>query len=116
MCQHLRIRAVSYTHLDVYKRQALQMQIALADQLAEETERIRSAPVRNRENKRLSDSLKQTEKQLKQYYDASDSLYLDWKSSEITQDEYRRLKDRIAQQIQQLETNISCLLYTSRCV
>ena len=88
---------------------ALQMQIALADQLAEETERIRSAPVRNRENKRLSDSLKQTEKQLKQYYAASDSLYLDWKSGEITQDEYRRLKDRIAQQIQQLEANISYL-------
>ncbi len=63
---------------------ALQMQIALVDQLAEEIERINNAPVINRENKRLSYSLKQAEKQLKQHNDASDSLYLDWKSGEIT--------------------------------
>ena len=88
---------------------ALQMQIALVDQLAEEIERINNAPVINRENKRLSYSLKQAEKQLKQYNDASDSLYLDWKSGEITKEEYRRLKGKIAEQIQQLEANISYL-------
>ena len=49
------------------------------------------------------------EKQLKQYNDASDSLYLDWKSGEITKEEYRRLKGKIAEQIQQLEANISYL-------
>ena len=63
----------------------------------------------NRESKRLSHSLKQAEKQLKQYNDASDSLYLDWKSGEITKEEYRRLKGKIAEQIQQLEANISYL-------
>ena len=57
----------------------------------------------------LSYSLKQAEKQLKQYNDASDSLYLDWKSGEITKEEYRRLKGKIAEQIQQLEANISYL-------
>ena len=88
---------------------ALQMQIALVDQLAEEIERINNAPVINRESKRLSHSLKQAEKQLKQYNDASDSLYLDWKSGEITKEEYRRLKGKIAEQIQQLEANISYL-------
>ena len=88
---------------------ALQMQIALVDRLAEEIERINNAPVINRESKRLSHSLKQAEKQLKQYNDASDSLYLDWKSGEITKEEYRRLKGKIAEQIQQLEANISYL-------
>ena len=53
--------------------------------------------------------MKQAEKQLKQYNDASDSLYLDWKSGEITKEEYRRLKGKIAEQIQQLEANISYL-------
>lgn len=72
----------------------LQMQIALVDRLAEEIERINNAPVINRESKRLSHSLKQAEKQLKQYNDASDSLYLDWKSGEITKEEYRRLKGK----------------------
>ena len=54
-------------------------------------------------------ALKQAEKQLKQYHDASDSLYLDWKSGDITKEEYRRLKGKIAGQIAQLEQNISYL-------
>ena len=88
---------------------ALQMQISLVDQLAEEIERINNAPVINRENKMLFNSLKQAEKQLKQYRDASDSLYLDWKSGEINKDEYHRLKSKVAEQIPQLETNIAYL-------
>ena len=88
---------------------ALQVQIALVDELSEEIERINNAPVINRENKRLTLALKQAEKQLKQYHDASDSLYLDWKSGDITKEEYRRLKGKIAEQIAQLEQNISYL-------
>ena len=88
---------------------AMQVQISLVDRLAEEIERINNAPVINRENKRLSHALKQAEKQLKQYHDASDSLYLDWKSGEITKEEYGRLKGKIAEQTQQLEQNISYL-------
>ena len=57
----------------------------------------------------LFNSLKQAEKQLKQYRDASDSLYLDWKSGEINKDEYHRLKSKVAEQIPQLETNIAYL-------
>ena len=88
---------------------ALQVQIALVDELSEEIERIDNASVINRENKRLTLALKQAEKQLKQYHDASDSLYLDWKSGDITKEEYRRLKGRIAEQTAQLEQNISYL-------
>ena len=88
---------------------ALQAQIALVDKLPEEIERISNAPVINRENKRLTFALKQAEKQLKQYHDASDSLYLDWKSGDITKEEYRRLKGKIAEQTAQLEQNISYL-------
>ena len=76
---------------------ALQVQIALVDKLSEEVERINNAPVINRENKRLTLALKQAEKQIKQYNDASDSLYLDWKSGDIAKEEYRRLKDKIAE-------------------
>ena len=49
---------------------ALQVQISLADRLTEEIERIGSAPVINRECKRLSHALEQAEKQLKQCSDA----------------------------------------------
>ena len=36
-------------------------------------------------------------------------MYLDWRSGEITKEEYRRLKGKIAEQIQQVEANISYL-------
>jgi len=87
----------------------LQQQIELAVTLAEEIERINNAPVVHRESKRLMHSLKTAEKQLAQHNDASDSLYMDWKSGEITKEEYHRLKGRIAEQIQQLEQNIAYL-------
>ena len=88
---------------------ALQMQIALVDHLADEIKHIKNEPVTDRERKLLSHSLKQAENQQKQYNDASDSLYLDWKSGEITKDEYRRLKGKIAEQIQQIQANVSYL-------
>ena len=88
---------------------ALQMQITLIDQHAEEIERINRAPAVNRENKRLTQALKQAEKRLAQYYDAADNLYLDWKSGEISKDDYRRLKSKVTEQIQQLEENVSYL-------
>lgn len=88
---------------------AVQTQIAVIDRLAEEIEKINNAPVINRENKRLAHALSKAQKQLEQRKDAFDNLYLDWKSGELSQDEYRRLKGKIAEQIQQLEQNISCL-------
>lgn len=40
---------------------------------------------------------------------AIDDLYLDWKSGEISKDDYRRLKSKVTEQIRQLEANISYL-------
>jgi len=87
----------------------LQKHIELVDTLSEEITRINNAPVVHTESKRLIHSLKTAEKQLSQYNDAADSLYMDWKGGEITKDEYRRLKGKIAEQIQQLEQNITYL-------
>lgn len=88
---------------------ALQVQIALVDALAEEVDKIISAPVIHRESKSLSHSLIQAEKQLRQNNDALDSLYMDWKNGDITKAEYHRLKGKITQQIQQLEQNAAYL-------
>ncbi len=89
--------------------QSLRIQFMLADSLAEEIEDINNAPVLHRESKRLSYALTQAEKQLKQHNDASDSLYMDWKSGEITKEDFRRLKGKITEQIQQFEQSISYL-------
>ena len=87
----------------------LQKQIELVVTLSEEIARINEAPVIQRESKRLIHTLAAAEKQLSQVNDAADSLYLDWKTGEITKDEYHRLKGKIATQIQQVQENVSYL-------
>lgn len=88
---------------------ALQVQIALVDNLSTEIEKIATAPSVNRENKRLEIALNQSEKQLKTLTDASDSLYIDWKSGEISAEEYRRLKAKLAEQIKKQTENAAYL-------
>ena len=87
----------------------IQQQIALADKLSEEIERINNAPVVHRESKRLEISLQKAEKQLNDYQSAIDDLYLDWKTGDITKEEYQRLKVKISEKATQLEQNISHL-------
>ena len=86
---------------------ALQMQITLAMELSAEIERINNAPVIHRESKRLEYALKQAEKELKKNNDIADSLYMDWRGGEITKEEYRRLKGKITEHIQQHEESIA---------
>ena len=88
---------------------ALQVQIALVDNLSAEIEKITNAPSVNRENKRLEIALNQAEKQLKTLTDASDSLYIDWKGGEISAEEYRRLKAKLAEQIKKQTENAAYL-------
>lgn len=88
---------------------ALQVQIALIDNLSAEIEKIANAPSVNRENKRLEIALNQAEKQLKTLTDASDSLYIDWKGGEISAEEYRRLKAKLAEQIKKQTENAAYL-------
>ncbi len=88
---------------------AIQTLIGLADGLPEEIERIKKLPAVRREPARLLRSLARVEKQLEQYTRASDSLYMDWRGGEISKDEYRRLKEKIAEQTRLLEKNIAYL-------
>ena len=87
----------------------IQQQIALADKLCAEVERINTAPIVHRESKRLEISLKKAEQQSEHHKNASDDLYLDWKAGDITKEEYQRLKTKITEKITQLEENISYL-------
>ena len=82
-------------------------QIALEGDLSEEIEQIKNAPSLEFERERIVWSLQRAEKQLARIRDASDGLYTDWKSGEITRDEYHRLKSRFAGQMMQIESHIA---------
>jgi hypothetical protein len=72
-------------------------------------ERINTSPTVRRESARLQTLLETAKKQLAQSNNAADGLYLDWKSEEITQEDYRRLKGKLTEQSAQLRERIAKL-------
>ncbi|MCL2839322.1 MAG: recombinase family protein [Defluviitaleaceae bacterium] len=83
--------------------------IRLIDNLSQVMAHIHNAPSAHNESTQLTNALKTAKKQLNQHNDVADSLYMDWKSGDITKEEYRRLKSKVAEQLQQLEQNIAYL-------
>lgn len=96
--------------LDVLERAvlaAVQAQIKLVDSLPEIVDEINSAPAAHTESLRLSALLEQRTRELEKAADALDSLYMDWKSGDITYDQYRRLKFRLEEQSRRLRETIA---------
>lgn len=85
---------------------SIQKQIELVGSLAEMIAEINDAPVVQTQSLRLNTLLVQKKKELDKVNGVLDGLYLDWKSGDITRDQYRRMKVKFEEQIVQLEDNI----------
>lgn len=85
---------------------AIRMQIALAQSLSEAIEEINRRPTVKTQSTRLSNMLKLHQADLDKRLTAADSLYLDWKSSEITKEDYRRMKAAFDEQIEELKATV----------
>lgn len=93
--------------------QVIQSQISLVDDIASIIKEINIDPVVQTRSKQL-ETLKQTKQQeLETRIDVIDNMYLDWKSGDITKDEYFRMKakfehqaDDLKQAVQNIETEI----------
>ncbi len=88
---------------------AVQKQIEFVESLAEIIDEINSAPVVHTESLRLNALLEQRTKELEKTTGVLDDLYMDWKSGDITRDQYRRMKVRFEEQSQQLQETIAHL-------
>ena len=88
---------------------AIQTQISLTCSVTEIIAHINTSPVSNREAVHLNHALSSAEKQLKAQQDISDSLYIDWKSGELSREEHHRIKSKTADQIGRIETTIENL-------
>ena len=86
---------------------AIQKQIALVESLSEIVREINEAPVIKTESVRLNATLKQRTKDLEKANAVADSLYMDWKNGDISRDQYRRMKVKCDEQIEQLEQTIT---------
>lgn len=85
---------------------AVQTQIEFVDSLPEIIDEINCAPAAGTKFFRLDALLAQKAKELEKATEVLDSLYMDWKNGEITQEQYRRMKGRLEKQARQLEETI----------
>lgn len=95
--------------LDVLEKAVLvtiQKQIELVSSLSEIIEEINSAPVTHTESARLNALFQLRTKELEKATAILDGLYMDWKNGDITHDQYRRLKEKSAEKVQQLQEQV----------
>lgn len=80
----------------------LQVQISLVDNLKTIIEEIDNLSDINKKSDRLEKVLKSKKSALSKTLITMDGLYMDWKTNEISHDDYHRMKDKF-------ETNAKCL-------
>jgi len=88
---------------------AVQKQIEFVESLSEIIDEINNAPIVHTESLRLNALLEQRTKELEKVTGVLDDLYMDWKTGDITRDQYRRMKVRFEEQSQQLQETIAHL-------
>ena len=85
---------------------AIQGQIKLVESLAAIVDKINEAPEVDNSSKRLEKMLTDKGRELQRIRSVYDSLYGDWKLGEISETEYRRMRDRYSGEMSQMEAAI----------
>ncbi len=88
---------------------AIRIQIGLVESLAETLDAINQNPIVKTQSTRLNGMLKLREEELQKITSAIDSLYLDWKSGEITKEDHRRMKSRFEEKTAKLTEAIAAI-------
>lgn len=85
----------------------IQKQIELVAAMSETIDAINKAPTPETQTQRLAATVKLRQKELEKTTNIIDSLYGDWKSGDISHEEYRRLKNKYETQQEQLRQVIA---------
>lgn len=86
---------------------AIQKQIALVDTLAQAVEEINNAPVVRTTSNRVNSQLRLRTQELEKTIRIKDELYIDWKSGDISRDDYHRMKKDFEDKEQALRQTLS---------
>jgi len=89
--------------------QSVRMQIALIENLAEVIEEINQRVDINTQSSRIESLLKARHQELAKMKNAADSLYVDWKAGELTAEDYRRMKQKFDDKVNQIAEVIANL-------
>lgn len=87
----------------------IQSQISLLESTESLLEEIRRAPGMEGESQRISNLIQQRQEELARTRTISDELYMDWKSGEISEEEYHRMKVKAREKMEQLQSNLEKL-------
>ena len=96
------MHSIKHNRLEAAVLFAIQQQVHLAVSYLELVARINSAPIKKSQSFRLDDLITTKERELAKVTRYKQSIYQDWKDSEITQQEYRTMKADYEQQSQRL--------------
>ena len=88
---------------------SLQKQIELLSSRSDIFAEIGQAPALRSNTQRINDLLEQRRKELKKLPILQDELYKDWKSGEISQEQFHRLREKLEERAEQLQQTISNL-------
>ena len=94
-------------HLEQAVLQAIKSQIKTVTNFSKVIEEINNKADINTNTQILSDELKQKNAELKKSINVVDNLYVDWKSNDITREEYLRLKASHQKLIEKLKLEIN---------
>lgn len=75
--------------------ETVKKQIALCETLAQIIDEINQAPVVRNQSTRIEKQLKTKEQELHKVTNLCDSLYIDWKSGDLTREEYHRMESEV---------------------
>ena len=88
---------------------SIQVQIALLDSVADFAEDINCTPATEQQSKRVAKSLREKQRALEKTRLLSTGLYADWKSGEISRDDYRFMKAKFDADVEQLQSAVNSL-------
>ncbi|MDR2888648.1 MAG: recombinase family protein [Lachnospiraceae bacterium] len=88
---------------------AIQVQIATVESLTDILDEINQNPAVKTSSTRLNSLLATREEELHKMLTAIDSLYLDWKSGEISKDDYHRMKGNFDEKCNRLKEAIEAI-------
>jgi ssDNA-binding Zn-finger/Zn-ribbon topoisomerase 1 len=88
---------------------AVQAQVALLEHLSGLVGQINLPPMDDMQSRRMEKLLKEKNRELEKVRGLSDGLYADWKSGDITREDYQRMKARFENQKEQLNAAIAKL-------
>lgn len=88
---------------------AINMQISLIENKKQLIEEIQNAPVTKNRVIKIEDSLNQKELEIDKINRIRDGLYMDWKTGDITRDDYARLRETQDTQLSTLRESLKSL-------